>query len=72
MLIIGSAQPLTMTKSGAALPEACVCVLGDPKEGFPSEVTEAAKPVNNDDSNHMCVWCYASSPVQHQGLLKDK
>lgn len=33
---------------------------------------EAAKPVNNDDSNHMCLWCYASSPVQHQGLLKDK
>lgn len=20
----------------------------------------------------MCLWCYASSPVQHQGLLKDK
>lgn len=35
-------------------------------------MTEAAKPVNNDDSNHMCLWCYASSPVQRQGLLKDK
>lgn len=35
-------------------------------------MTEAAKPVNNDDSNHMCLRYNASSPVQHQGLLKDK
>lgn len=35
-------------------------------------MTEAAKLVHNDDSNHMCLQYYASSPVQHQGLLKDK
>lgn len=29
--------------------------LWHPKQGFPSEVTEAAKPVNNNDSNHMFV-----------------
>lgn len=66
-----------MTKSGPALFKAgvfvCVCLCwGHPKQGFPGEVTEAAMPVNNNDSNHMCLWCYASSPVQHQGLLKDK
>lgn len=35
-------------------------------------MTEEAKSVNNGDSNHMCLQYYASSPVQHQGLLKDK
>ena len=60
-----------MTKTGAAQLRACVCK-EHPKQGFASKVTEAAKPVNNDDSNHMCLRCYASSPVQYQALLKDK
>lgn len=63
-----------MTKNGAAHTHSsgpCACK-EHPKQGFASEVTAAAKPVNNDDSNHMCLWCYASSPVQHRALLKDK
>lgn len=48
------------------------CELPQQNKPAQGEMAAVANNADNDDGNHMCLWCGVSSPVHRCGLLEDK